>query len=162
MQTGKALLTKYLLTTQSATPFGNTQSAHSREAHYSWSRSRVLALAGSWNTTTLSSDSWDMMSPTLDGGFFVCRQGRSERGGDQEAEVVKFERLLRQTGSGNQKLISLQIFLRVCMTPPPLAQGLLTYGTAISWAHHVYFQNNLLAPPLLCNSKTDMSLVGQL
>ena len=107
-------------------------------------------------------DIWDMMSPTLDGGFIVCGQGRSERGCNQGAEVVKFERLLRQTGSGNQKLISLQIFLRVCMTPPPLAQGLLTYGTAISWAHHVYFQNNLLAPPLLCNSKTDMSLVGQL
>ena len=36
MQTGKALLTKYLLTTQSSTPFGNTQSAHSREAQCSW------------------------------------------------------------------------------------------------------------------------------
>ena len=104
-----------------------------------------------------------MMSPTLDGGFFVCGQGRSERGCNQEAEVAKFERLLRQTGSGNQKLISLQIFLRVCcMTPPPLAQGLLTYGTAISWAHHVYFQNNLLAPPLLCKFKTYISLVGSL
>ena len=95
MQTGKALLTKYLLTTWSATPFGNTQSAHSREVQYSWGRSCGLALAGSWNSTTLSSDSWDMMSPTLDGCFIVCRQGRFERGGDQGAEVVKFERLLR-------------------------------------------------------------------
>ena len=54
-------------------------------------------------------DFWDMMSPTLDGGFFVCGQGRSERGGNQARElVIKRLKLLSLSGSSDRRAAAIK------------------------------------------------------